>query len=587
MAFVANVLALKAYLLRSCVFFLSFHAKKYSSLTVVLSLVLILFSANTTWGQQIPKSAQPERFEQRFDKLPAPKSTLEPVTPELKKPIPPVEMETVMFKLMGIVVEGSTVYQDSDFLPYYEGFLGKEISLAKVYEVAGAITARYRNDGYILSRANVPAQRIKNGVVRVHVIEGFVDNIEIEGKIGGPKSRLQAYVDKIAASRPLQVKVLERYLLLIDDLPGVSAESVLTPSKETPGAANLTLLVKHKTVDGYASLDNRGSRFNGPIQGSAGANLNSILGLYEKTGFNFVTTEPTSELIYFNGSHEQQIGGEGTKVILSGSLSRTEPGSTLKSFNVEGDSSTISALISHPFIRSREENLSGRFGFLVRNSETDILGSLSSRDRLRVFSLGFSYDFVDRFRGVSLLALQFSQGANILNATESGSATLSRAQGKSDFSKISTKLWRRQNIAHGFSVLVEAAGQYALDTLLASEEFGFGGGQFGRGYDSSEISGDHGASIKAELQYFHQVGKKYFKSLQAYGFYDFGSVWQKGNDFTGSDRQDSLSSAGGGVRFTLTDWLSGYVEAAKPLDDQVIAEGDNDIRGFASLIARF
>ena len=488
---------------------------------------------------------------------------------------------------MGIVVEGSTVYQDSDFLPYYEEFLNKEISLAKVYEIAGAITARYRNDGYILSRANVPAQRIKNGVVRVQVIEGFVDKIEIDGKVEGRKERLQTYVDKIASSRPLQVKVLERYLLLIDDLPGVAVESVLTPSKETPGAANLTLLVKHKTVDGYASMDNRGSRFSGPIQGSAGGNLNSILGLYEQTGFNFVTTEPTKELIYFSGIHEQQIGSEGTKVILSGSLSFTEPGSSLESFNIEGESSTISVLIAHPFIRSREENLSGRFGFLRRDSETDILGSLSSRDRLRVFSLGFSYDFVDKFKGVSLIDLQFSQGADIFNATESGSANLSRAQGKSDFSKISTKLWRRQNIAHGFSILVEGAGQYAFDTLLASEEFGFGGAQFGRGYDSSEISGDHGVSAKAELQYFHQVGKKYLKSLQAYGFYDYGSVWQKGNDFTGSDRQDSLSSAGGGVRFNLTDWLSGYVEAAKPLDDQVIAEGDNDFRGFASLIARF
>jgi hemolysin activation/secretion protein len=554
---------------------------------LIIPSIVILSLPNISWGQQIPKPAQPERLQQRFDKPPEPKSTLEPVAPEVKKPIPLVEMEKVKFKLMGIVVEGSTVYQDSDFLPFYEQFLGKEISLAKVYEVAGDITAKYRNDGYILSRANVPAQRIKNGVVRIQVIEGFVDKIEIDGKVGGRKKRLHAYIDKIAASKPLQVKVLERYLLLIDDLPGVTVESVLTPSKETPGAANLTLLLKHKTVDGYVSLDNRGSRFNGPIQGSAGGNLNSILGLYEKTGFNFVTTEPTSELIYFNGTHEQQIGGEGTKLILSGSLSHTEPGSTLKSFNIEGDSLTISGIITHPFIRSREENLSGRFGLLMRNTETDILGSLSARDRLRVFSLGFSYDFVDKFRGVSLIDIEFRQGANIFNATESGKANLSRSQGKSNFSKISANLWRRQNISHGFSVLVEATGQYAFDSVLSSEEFSFGGARFGRGYDSSEISGDQGVSVKTELQYFYKVGKKYLKSLQPYGFYDYGSVWQKGNDFTGSSRHSSLSSVGGGIGFSLTNWLSGYVEAAKPLDDQVIAEGDNDIRGFASLIARF
>ena len=94
-------------------------------------------------------------------------------------------------------------------------------------------------------------------------------------------------------------------------------------------------------------------------------------------------------------------------------------------------------------------------------------------------------------------------------------------------------------------------------------------------------------AVKAELQYSHRIAKKYLKDVQAYAFYDYGSVWQKGNDFSGPDRQSSLSSAGGGIRFNLTDWLSGYVEAAKPLDDQVIAEGDNDFRGFASLIARY
>jgi hemolysin activation/secretion protein len=565
--------------------FVYFRKLIFVSLVFSFLFVSSLLAVDESFAQ-IPKPAQPELFEKRFEKPVTPKSTLEPVVPEYKEPPAPSKMEELTFILTGIVVEGSTVYTDSDFLPYYGDYLGQEISLAKVYEFAQAITARYRNDGYLLSKAIVPSQRIQSGIVRLQIIEGFINDIEINGQVEGRMKRLWAYGDKIVTSRPLQAKVLERYLLLINDLPGIKVESVLTPSETTPGAAILTLFVQHKTVDGFLSLDNRGSQFNGPIQGSFGGNLNSLFGLEERTGFNFVTSGQ-SELLFFSGNHEQQIGSQGTKVILSGNLSLTEPGSTLEVFKVKGKTSTISMLIFHPFIRTRKQNLSGSAGFYARDTETELLGSVTASDRLRVFNLGFSYDFVDRFRGVSLLSMEFSQGANILDATESGNSLLSRAQGKSDFSKFSANMWRRQSIAAGWSVLAEASGQYSFDSLLASEEFGFGGARFGRGYDSSEITGDQGVAVKAELQYFHKIAKKYLRDLQAYAFYDYGSVWQKGNDFTGSDRHSSLSSAGGGIRLNLTDWLSGYVEAAKPLDDRVIGEGNKDFRGFASLIARF
>ena len=456
---------------------------------ILFPFISLFFSVENLWAQQIPTPAQPERLEQKFEKPPVPKSTLEPVTPEFKEPPVPSKMEEIKFVLKDIVIEGSTVYERDDFLPIYKEDLDQEITLARIYKIAAALTAKYRNEGYLLTKALVPGQRIRDGVVKIEVKEGFVDGIQIEGAIEDDsaaqrsRKRLQVYSDKILLSRPLRAKVLERYLLLINDLPGLKVQSVLTPSETTPGAAKLTLITEHKKLDGFASLDNRGSRFNGPIQATIAANLNSILGLHEKTGFGFTTTSPTSELIYFNGYHEHPLGSEGTRLTLSGSLSFTEPGDTLKSLNVEGESSTISATLSHPFIRSRGKNLSARFGFTRRNSETDILGSLSSRDRLRIFNLGVSYDFIDRYRGVNLVDVEFSQGADIFNATESGSANLSRNLGRSDFSKLVLNLQRLHNFGAGWSFLAEATGQYSFNSLLASEEFGFGGARFGRGYD--------------------------------------------------------------------------------------------------------
>ena len=56
---------------------------------------------------------------------------------------------------------------------------------------------------------------------------------------------------------------------------------------------------------------------------------------------------------------------------------------------------------------------------------------------------------------------------------------------------------------------------------------------------------------------------------------------------SGQKHNESLSSAGIGVRFSLSAWISGSLEIAKPLEEQVSAEEDSDFRFFAKLIVRY
>jgi len=135
-------------------------------------------------------------------------------------------------------------------------------------------------------------------------------------------------------------------------------------------------------------------------------------------------------------------------------------------------------------------------------------------------------------------------------------------------------------------LLVAGSAQFAVDRLLASEEFAVGGTQYGRGYDTAEISGDHGIAIKTEIQYAHKINRKYFKDAQTYFFIDYGSIWQK-NAAGGEVKQEGLTSTGIGIRYNITKEISGYAELAKPLDKLVTAEKNRDWRIFFSLAARF
>jgi hemolysin activation/secretion protein len=67
-------------------------------------------------------------------------------------------------------------------------------------------------------------------------------------------------------------------------------------------------------------------------------------------------------------------------------------------------------------------------------------------------------------------------------------------------------------------------GQLNSSGLLSAEEFRAGGGNYGRAYDPSEISGDYGAAGYLELQRTLKAHNAFFRNTQIYGFYDLAAA---------------------------------------------------------------
>ncbi|HBP10332.1 MAG TPA: hypothetical protein DD452_00180, partial [Nitrospina sp.] len=286
------------------------------------SMAQLSYAQITPQGRdQTYKQAAPHRFEERFKKQEFPQSQRVPVKPDSLKPVFPAAMRKVNFLLQRMIIKGSTIYGKRKFSRLFRKYLHRRITLEQIYIIAQQITNMYRNDGYILSKAVVPPQKIEGGVVQINVIEGFVDRVAIQGQVRGPRRLLNEYRKGILRSRPLKARDLERYLLLVDDLPGVSVKSVLTPSKDKPGATNMTLILSNKAYEGSLGLDNRGTKFNGPIQVNAGLSGNTIFKNYERIGLQGVVTSDTDELQFFSGFYEQPISSEGTKLFFSASFS--------------------------------------------------------------------------------------------------------------------------------------------------------------------------------------------------------------------------------------------------------------------------
>lgn len=524
--------------------------------------VALGIAAAAAYGQSLPGAARP-RAEPPVtvpERPPAPAPEIEAAVPRVA--VPPGAAD-IRVTVRDVVVEGSTVYSAAALRESYAALLGQEASLADVFAVAEVIQRAYREDGYLLTRVVVPPQKVADGVFRLRVVEGFVARVTVEGDIGRVSERVQAYLDHITAARPVRQQDLERYLLLVTDLPGVTAQGVLRPGSGEVGAAELVVRVERDPFEGYALGNNRGSKYTGVARAALSLQGNSATAFGERLRGLFVATLGSDEERYGQIAYDQALGNDGLRLRVTAAYDRTLPGYGLGSFDVEGETAFGDLSVAYPLLRSRSRSLYLEGGLQAIDTEQEAIDERLSRDRLRVLYAGVTADVLDGWDGRSQVGVSVRQGFNALGASDKGDADLSRTEGVPDATVLRVQGARYQPFGSTpWGLLTSVKGQYAWDPLLVDEEMGLGGETFGRGYDPSEITGDQGVGMTLELQYTRAVDSAWLRGYQAYGFYDLGAVW---NEDDAPPAKQSLASAGLGVRTQLAGRVFLDLEVAKPL----------------------
>lgn len=558
----------------------------------------ILFSGMTTpaWAIDVPASATAGQVQKRFEE-----PITAPMTPDLQLPDPRDQelsaeeidnLKKKTFLLKDVAFKGISVFTPEDLASYYESFTGKTISLLDAHEIAKKVTARYRNNGYVLCKAVVPPQDVTAGTLEIRVVEGFIGSYELAGDVRNKSERtvIEGYAKAMQETKPTRVQDLERYLLLINDLPGVRVSGLLRPlpSGEV-GSAELILNLRNKTFEGSYTLDNRGSKYVGPWQHTLTLASSTTFGFYDRTQARFFIANPRSnELLGGDITYELPLGEEGTLLSLRAAHTHTHPGDSLTYLDIVGTADEAEIKVSHPFMRQRRANLMGRFSFDYKDTRTDVYSdTLFSEDRLRILRTGATYNVLDSMRGNNLVDLEVSQGLDMLDATGSG-LLRSNSVGESTFTKMFANVSRVQNLPENFSVLLAGSGQYAFTPLFVDEQFSLGGANFGRAFDSSTSLGDHGIAGKVELRFTNDIGLPYLSRYQLFTFFDMGRVWLL-EAATGANDKKIRSSVGVGSRLNFTENFSADLELNVPLVEP--AGEPTDYRGnprlFLSVTARF
>lgn len=223
------------------------------SLAAAAAVIVAVAAAN---AQEVSSTNDPGQIERRIREraLPQPPTGADITGP--REPAVPAAPAPLSLVLAGVAISGTSVFTPADFIPAYEKFLSREISTAEVELILARITRLYRDKGYFLTTAVAPPQDVIGGILRVQIIEGYVEAVTFQNV--AREKELRPYVRRIVEERPLTLATLERGVLLMNDVPGVRTAASIRPKDAEAGAYELIIEAEENTADGSFFFNNWG-----------------------------------------------------------------------------------------------------------------------------------------------------------------------------------------------------------------------------------------------------------------------------------------------------------------------------------------
>lgn len=446
---------------------------------------------------------------------------------------------------------GAQVYTSAQLLAIARFTPGTQLTLQELQAMAARITAEYRNQGYFVARAYLPAQDISNHVVTIAISEGKLGKVVLQNKSRLADSLANSQLAGLKSGDPILIEPLENRLLLLSDVPGIKVSSTLVPGT-VPGSSDLIVdVVPGRLVTGQVDFDNAGNPYTGEYRLGATVNFNNMAGRGDVFSLRAVTSG--SGLNYGRASYQMMFG----KATFGLAYSRLEYelGEQFEVLGANGTATVASVFGSMPLIRSRDTNLNVGFVYDDKLLEDRLdLFPISNRDAdVKVGTVFLNGNRRDQFGGggVNSFYIGLSLGSlDILTPLAlAGDAAGPRTNGS--YQKLVMHASRWQHLSDSWSLYGSATAQLASKNLDPSEKFSLGGMDGSRGYPTGEATGDEGYLFNLEARYLlGNLSERVPGQVHLLGFVNTGSITINKNPWFVGDNERSLSSAGIGAMWT-------------------------------------
>jgi hemolysin activation/secretion protein len=522
-----------------------------------------------------------------------------PQSPTLQKVEPETRVEraqaptilvtdTEKITVNSLHISGQTLFSEDELIRVTGFSAGKEVNLNELRLMANRITDYYHQKGYFVAKAYLPEQQIKDGVVKISVIEGRYGRIILQNTSNLSNKQANGILAELHSGDVINSAKLENSLLLLSDISGVNVKSTLVPGSSVGTSDLIVDITPGPLVSGSVDADNAGDRYTGEYRYGATINFNNLAGQGDVASLRVLST--FDGLNYERAAYQMQFG-KATGGVAYSHLNY-HLGKEFSSLDANGTANIASVYGSYPLIRSRQSNLYAQLGYDHRTFQDriDSIPTVTDKkdDVVMATLLGNHNDDIGG-GGLSAFSLTLSAGKLNIETPVARADDDATARTNGSYDKLGFYDMRLQNITNTLSLYGAVSGQFASKNLDSSEQMSLGGMYGVRAYPVGEAYGDEGflATLEAR-QLLPSISKHQLGQLYLIGFVDTGTVTLHHNPWDNSENHRTLS--GVGVGFNWLDYNDFSVKcyyARKLGNEKATSAPDADGRFWVQLVKYF
>ena len=460
----------------------------------------------------------------------------------------------------GFLFKSNTVVSKEQLESITEPYIGQPLELLLLESAAQAVTDYYRKKGYTLALAYVPQQDVKFGVVELAVLEGRIGDITVSGNKYYSSSFIKGHFAQAMEENVARNESLERGLLLLNEYPGLKTSATLEPGKSA-GATDVHVTAEDKRpLHFMLDMNNYGFNTISRYRFGAGVEVGNVLVDGGTLTLNGIMGNQPDQLLFGMGNYSMPIGVHGTKLVIGGSTGKFDVGGQLDFLQIRGRITTGDIAVTHPFIKSRFQNLLGDFGFSAKQSKLTLLDNVVlGDDAIRSIKIGVNWDRLDLSGRWYASVYGFQGLGQFLGGMSDNSPQASRQGADNRFTKATIATGRIQSLGHDVLLVVKGSGQITTGPVVVIEQMLLGGPDSVRGYQLGERFVDEGYTVSAEtrIPFFPSLVPTALKETQGAIFIDYGAGLLR-NPSPGEHRSTNMTGTGVGLQ-TQLPWYSSSV----------------------------
>ncbi|SNS48083.1 Hemolysin activation/secretion protein [Noviherbaspirillum humi] len=444
--------------------------------------------------------------------------------------------------------------------------IGRVLTIRQLERAVQRVTRFYRERGW-LAVPYLPRQEVRDGVIRVGVLEGVFDKVETTGNAAQGDIDFARHIvtSRLTPGKPIRVDDLERGLLIANDLPGTLAVGTLGPGSET-GTVGLKLKIdrgiRYRADGEFRNFGNRATGVEQLVLGGEYFPENA-------SGASIAARSLASEgMLAHSLAYNRYVGRDGWRIGAQAGHLKYKLIEPYEALDARGESNTLGGAASYPLLRSETANLRTTVSTLYRHSIDYALNVPLRRRRIVNATAGIDGDRADGLwgGGVNWGGVSLTVGrANLRGVIQDYLQDQAGPKVHGPFAKLNFSLNRRQELKDGFSVVASFNLQHAWQNLDASERFVLGGPTNIRAYPVGEAPGDSGMLASVELQ------RRLRDGWQMFGFIDSGRIqvnqkpWAASASAAALPNRYALHGIGAGARVTTPEGWRVEATAAMPI----------------------